>query len=104
VSSKQVALACIRWYQRELAPIVGRRCRFEPSCSEYARRCTLEFGAVRGAGLAYARYLRCHPQGGSGVDLPPVAVTICGIANQLAQAVSSRRRAKAARSCQCQTT
>jgi len=48
------------------------RCRFSPSCSQYALDALVLHGAVRGSWLALRRIGRCHPCGGSGIDpVPP---------------------------------
>lgn len=54
-----------------LSPWLGRRCRFHPSCSEYALEVLQRQGPIRGAWLALRRLLKCHPFHPGGVDLPP---------------------------------
>ncbi len=49
------------------------RCRFHPSCSQYALDALELHGAGRGTWLAVRRVLRCHPWGGSGLDPVPPA-------------------------------
>lgn len=62
----------IRFYQLTLSALIGRHCRFAPSCSEYAREAIGTHGALRGSWLAARRLCRCHPWGGSGYDpVPP---------------------------------
>lgn len=62
----------LRLYKVSLSPLFGRRCRYLPTCSEYAAEALIAHGAVRGAALALARVCRCHPFGGSGYDpVPP---------------------------------
>jgi len=64
----------IRLYQLLVSPLLGPRCRYWPSCSEYAAQAIHEHGPSRGLWLAVRRLLRCHPWGGSGVDpVPPAA-------------------------------
>lgn len=58
-------------YQRFLSPLLGPRCRFEPSCSAYAREALSEHGAARGSALAFWRLLRCQPFGTPGYDPVP---------------------------------
>ena len=68
-----VVLALIRGYQRLVSPLLGPRCRFYPSCSEYAVLAISEHGSARGSWLAIRRLARCHPLHPGGVDLvPPV--------------------------------
>lgn len=71
-------LAFLWAYQRVVSPMLhaltGARCRFHPTCSEYAREAIGLHGALRGTYLALRRLGRCHPFGGSGVDaVPPPA-------------------------------
>ena len=64
-------LALIALYRLALSPLIGPRCRYAPSCSEYAAEALRVHGLLRGARLAVARLLRCHPWGGSGYDTVP---------------------------------
>jgi len=64
-------IGLVRLYQYTLAGVLGGRCRFHPSCSEYALEALRTHGALRGAALAARRLGRCHPFGGSGVDPVP---------------------------------
>jgi putative membrane protein insertion efficiency factor len=66
-----VALIPVRLYRVSVGHAVGGRCRFYPSCSEYAERAIREVGAVRGSALAAWRVLRCSPLSRGGVDHPP---------------------------------
>ena len=61
----------IRFYQRGVSPLLGRRCRFYPSCSEYAATAINRHGVFRGGRLALSRLLRCHPFHPGGVDVVP---------------------------------
>ena len=68
----RAVLVLIRGYQVALSPLLGPRCRYLPSCSEYAAEAIELHGVVKGGRLAVARLLRCHPWGGSGLDpVPP---------------------------------
>jgi putative membrane protein insertion efficiency factor len=58
-------------YQRTLSPLLPRACRFEPTCSEYARLALLEHGLALGVWLALRRLARCHPFHPGGYDPPP---------------------------------
>ena len=70
----ECAVAAIRAYQLFVSPIVGgrARCRFFPSCSDYAIEVLRRFGVVLGGRLALARILRCNPMGGHGFDPAPL--------------------------------
>ncbi len=68
------ALAIIGFYQRWLSPLMGPSCRYQPSCSAYAREALERHGLLRGGWLSLRRLMRCHPWGGHGFDpVPPVA-------------------------------
>ena len=68
----RAVLAALTLYQRVVSPLMPRACRFEPTCSEYARLAVLEHGAARGGWLALRRVVRCHPFHPGGYDPPPV--------------------------------
>ena len=58
----------IRFYQIAISPLLGPRCRYIPTCSQYSLEAVHTHGAVRGVCLAVQRICRCHPWGGSGYD------------------------------------
>ena len=58
---KQIFLALIRFYQRNISPAFPARCRFRPTCSAYAYEAICKYGAIKGGFLALKRFLRCHP-------------------------------------------
>lgn len=59
-----------RVYQWTLSPVLGQRCRFEPSCSNYFIQAVDKYGAVRGTLRGLARIARCHPFHPGGYDPP----------------------------------
>ena len=61
----------VRLYQLTLASLVPGSCRFEPSCSSYARQAFIDHGAVKGATLTVGRIARCHPWCDGGYDPVP---------------------------------
>ena len=65
---RRVFVAPIRVYQRLLSPILGPRCKYYPSCSEYAAQAVERYGILRGLVLAGWRLLRCNPWSRGGVD------------------------------------
>jgi putative membrane protein insertion efficiency factor len=65
---RTVVVAPIRVYQRLVSPLFGSRCRYYPSCSEYAAQAIERFGILRGLVLAGWRLLRCNPWSAGGVD------------------------------------
>ena len=58
-------------YKLLVSPILGPRCRFLPTCSDYALEALERHGAFFGSWLAVRRVCRCHPFGGSGYDPVP---------------------------------
>jgi len=60
----------VRVYQWTLGPLIGPRCRFEPTCSAYFIRSVQKYGAVRGSLRGLARIARCHPFHPGGYDPP----------------------------------
>jgi uncharacterized protein len=64
-------LALIRLYQLAISPLMGPRCRFYPTCSQYAAEAIQKHGPIRGIALALARVSRCHPWHPGGLDLVP---------------------------------
>ena len=65
---RSIALAPVRLYQRAVSPGLPARCKYHPSCSEYAVQAVRSYGVVRGAVLAAWRLLRCNPWSHGGVD------------------------------------
>ena len=51
--------------------MIGQRCRFQPTCSNYTLEAVEEFGAIKGSYLGIKRILRCHPWGSEGYDPVP---------------------------------
>lgn len=58
----------IRIYQKLVSPLLGERCKYYPSCSEYAAQAITRFGILRGLVLAGWRLLRCNPWSRGGFD------------------------------------
>ena len=65
---RALAIAPIRVYQRAISPALGNRCRYYPSCSEYAVQAIRSYGILRGLVLAAWRLLRCNPLSHGGFD------------------------------------
>ncbi|MFI4967955.1 MAG: membrane protein insertion efficiency factor YidD [Gammaproteobacteria bacterium] len=62
----------IRFYRYFISPLLGVRCRYEPTCSVYAIEAVQEHGSVKGGWLAAKRICRCHPLYAGGYDpVPP---------------------------------
>lgn len=58
---QKILIKLIRFYQRQISPCFPARCRFRPTCSEYAVEAIRKYGAWKGGWLALRRFLRCHP-------------------------------------------
>jgi putative membrane protein insertion efficiency factor len=63
--------ALVAAYRYSLSPLLGRNCRFFPSCSEYAMEALERHGALRGSWLSLRRVARCHPWHPGGYDPVP---------------------------------
>ena len=68
---RRAAHGAIRAYQLTLSSIFGRRCRYLPTCSEYADEALRRYGLWAGGWMSLARILRCHPLGTAGLDFVP---------------------------------
>jgi putative membrane protein insertion efficiency factor len=65
------AIALLHGYKRFVSPLLPRACRFEPTCSVYAREAISRYGLGRGGALALRRLFRCHPFHRGGLDPVP---------------------------------
>lgn len=65
-----VLIAGVIVYKCTLSPLLGRHCRFQPTCSGYFRQAVEKYGAVRGSLKGIARICRCHPWHPGGYDPP----------------------------------
>ncbi|MDA8384418.1 MAG: membrane protein insertion efficiency factor YidD [Betaproteobacteria bacterium] len=61
----------IRGYQWCISPLLGPRCRYTPSCSEYTCQALEKYGLIKGLGLGLRRIARCHPWHPGGYDPLP---------------------------------
>lgn len=66
----EAMIALVRLYQLLLSPLLGKNCRFEPSCSQYFILAVRKHGAIRGAFLGAWRIVRCNPFCRGGYDPP----------------------------------
>jgi putative membrane protein insertion efficiency factor len=71
VSGARVATAVLDFYKRAISPWLPPACRFEPTCSIYAREAIERYGLARGLALAARRLLQCHPFHSGGFDPVP---------------------------------
>ena len=58
---KHVLLALIKFYRKVISPMFPRRCRFEPTCSQYGLEAIEKYGPWKGGWLTLKRLLRCNP-------------------------------------------
>ena len=72
----RLILFLLALYKRLLSPLLGSRCRFHPSCADYARVAVARFGPLRGGTLALWRLLRCQPLCDGGLDPVPEHFTL----------------------------
>jgi putative membrane protein insertion efficiency factor len=70
-SVKKPVILLLRGYKLAISPLLGQRCRFYPSCSEYTMQAIDRFGVVRGGWLGAKRIGRCHPLNPGGLDPVP---------------------------------
>lgn len=69
---RSAAHGLIRFYQLTLSSLLGRQCRYLPTCSHYTDEAIARHGVWAGGWMGAARFCRCHPWGGAGYDPPPV--------------------------------
>jgi putative membrane protein insertion efficiency factor len=65
---RSLAVGVLRVYQRAISPAFPRRCKYHPTCSEYAVQAIRGYGLMRGSVLAAWRLLRCNPLSHGGYD------------------------------------
>ena len=70
-AASAMLIGMVRAYQVTLSPIVGRHCRFQPTCSHYFIQAVRTRGPAVGAALGIWRILRCHPFSRGGYDPVP---------------------------------
>ncbi|HWS12907.1 MAG TPA: membrane protein insertion efficiency factor YidD [Rhodocyclaceae bacterium] len=68
---KRLLVLLLRGYQYAISPLLGRSCRFYPSCSDYTLEAIERHGALRGSVLGFKRVMRCHPWHPGGFDPVP---------------------------------
>jgi uncharacterized protein len=67
-AARTLAVAPVRFYQRFVSPAIPQRCKYHPSCSQYAVTAIRRYGILRGLVLSGWRLLRCNPWSHGGVD------------------------------------
>ncbi|XP_058099297.1 UPF0161 protein At3g09310 isoform X2 [Magnolia sinica] len=66
----RAALSMLKFYKREISPLLPSSCRYVPTCSEYSMQAYKKYGVAKGTILTAWRLCRCNPLGGSGFDPP----------------------------------
>ena len=69
---RTIARSIIITYRVTVSSLIGRQCRYLPSCSEYAEDAIGKHGVWAGSWMGFFRICRCHPWGGSGLDPVPL--------------------------------
>jgi putative membrane protein insertion efficiency factor len=68
---KKIFILPIRFYQVAISPLLGPKCRFQPTCSHYMVEAIMEWGILRGTWMGLKRISKCHPWGPHGHDPVP---------------------------------
>ncbi|MDP3994391.1 MAG: membrane protein insertion efficiency factor YidD [bacterium] len=73
---KKILIYLINVYKKYFALVLiyvfGKGCRFQPSCSQYAKEALGKYGVLKGGLMSIKRLLKCHPFGSAGYDPVPV--------------------------------
>lgn len=67
----KIAISLIKFYRKYISPVIPSRCRFIPTCSEYAIEAYMKYNFFKATYLTIWRILRCNPFGGKGYDPLP---------------------------------
>lgn len=74
---QNLLILLIKFYKFFISPLLGSRCRFLPTCSEYCIEALKIHGIIKGSKLSFKRILKCHPfkklGGGHGLDFVPMS-------------------------------
>jgi putative membrane protein insertion efficiency factor len=65
---KKIMILLIRFYQKNISPLLGSHCRFAPTCSQYALQAFEKYGFFKGFYLSSKRILKCNPLFKGGYD------------------------------------
>ncbi len=66
-----ILVMLVRFYQLAISPLLGRNCRYAPTCSQYTIEAIREWGPLKGSWMGLKRISRCHPWGSHGYDPVP---------------------------------
>lgn len=65
---KRVIILLIEFYQKNISPLFGKKCKFYPTCSEYTKQAVEKYGIIKGLYKGIKRILRCNPFSKGGYD------------------------------------
>ncbi|NLK61902.1 MAG: membrane protein insertion efficiency factor YidD [Fusobacteria bacterium] len=65
---KKILINSIKGYQKLISPLLGKNCRFYPTCSSYTIQALEKYGIIKGLFLGLKRILKCHPFNKGGFD------------------------------------
>ena len=65
---KKILINSIKGYQKLISPLLGKNCRFYPTCSSYTIQALEKYGIIKGLFLGLKRILKCHPFNNGGFD------------------------------------
>ncbi len=68
---RSLFIGLIKLYQYIVSPVLGPRCRFHPTCSNYAVEAINQYGVLKGGYLSVRRIIKCHPLNEGGYDPVP---------------------------------
>ncbi|MCP2519213.1 membrane protein insertion efficiency factor YidD [SCandidatus Aminicenantes bacterium Aminicenantia_JdfR_composite] len=68
---RKIVLGLIKFYKKFISPLLGNRCRFYPTCSDYTFQAIEKYGLFKGLLLGGKRLLKCHPFNPGGIDPVP---------------------------------
>ena len=67
----KIIIFLVKFYQKFISPFIPKRCRFQPTCSQYMIEAIQEWGLLKGFYLGLKRLFKCHPWGKHGYDPIP---------------------------------
>jgi len=91
---KYFFIILLKGYKYFISPLLGNRCRFYPSCSEYMMTAIDRFGIFKGIGMGLKRIGRCHPGCDGGIDYVPEITGATNDSNQDRNATDTSDKAK----------
>jgi len=65
---KKIFILLINFYQKNISPWFGKKCKYYPTCSEYTKQAIEKYGVIKGTIKGIKRILRCNPFSKGGYD------------------------------------